>query len=59
MPNVVGYSGKIAKDLLQKMGLIVHLEGVGYVTNQSVGEGVPISNGMEITLQLNPKFAAE
>lgn len=59
VPNVVGYSGKIAKDLLQKMGLIVHLEGVGYVTNQSVGEGVPISNGMEITLQLNPKFTAE
>ena len=37
----------------------MHLEGVGYVTNQSVGEGVPISNGMEITLQLNPKFTAE
>ena len=59
VPNVVGYSAKIAKDILQKMGLTVHLDGVGYVTAQSVGEGTPIGEGMEIILQLSPKYAAE
>ena len=59
VPNVVGLSGKVAKDLLQKMGLIVHLDGVGYVTSQSIGEGVAISDGMEITLQLSPRYVIE
>ena len=59
VPNVVGLSGKVAKDLLQKMGLIVHLDGVGYVTSQSVGEGTPITEGMEVTLQLAPKYSVE
>ena len=59
VPNVAGLSGKVAKDLLQKMGLIVHLDGVGYVTSQSVGEGVVISDGMEITLQLSPRYVIE
>ena len=59
VPNVVGLSSKVAKDLLQKVGLIVHLEGVGYVTSQSVGEGATITEGMEITLQLAPKFVVD
>ena len=59
VPNVVGLSSKIAKDLLQKLGVIVHLDGVGYVTAQSVGEGTAITDGMEITLQLSPKYSVE
>ena len=59
VPNVVGLSSKIAKDLLQKLGVIVHLDGVGYVTAQSVGEGTAITDGMEITLQLSPKYLVE
>ncbi len=59
VPNVLGFSGKIAKDLLQKMGLIVHLDGVGYVSAQSISEGVAISDGMEITLQLSPRYTVE
>ena len=59
VPNTVGLSSKIAKDILQKLGLKVNLEGVGYVTEQSVGEGTPITDGMEITLKLSPKFATE
>ena len=59
VPNVLGISSKVAKDLLQKMGLIVHLDGVGYVTSQSVAEGVVISDGMEITLQLSPRYTVE
>ena len=59
VPNVSGLSSKIAKDLLQKLGLIVHLDGVGYVNSQSVGEGGQITDGMEITLGLSPRYTAE
>lgn len=56
IPNVVGMSSKIAKDLLQKMGLKVNLDGVGYVTAQSISEGTEITADMEIILTLQPKF---
>ena len=56
VPNVVGLSSKVANNLLNEMGLKVKLEGTGYVTNQSISEGTIISDGMEITLNLNPKF---
>lgn len=59
VPNVYGLSSKIAKDILQKIGLKVNLDGVGYVTEQSVSEGTQITNGMEITLKLSPKFTDE
>ena len=41
------------------MGLMVHLDGVGYVSAQSISEGVAISDGMEITLQLSPRYTVE
>ena len=59
VPNVWGLSSKVAKDVLQKLGLKVNLDGVGYVTEQSVWEGTPITDGMEITLKLSPKFGVE
>ena len=59
VPNTVGMSSKVAKDILQKLGLKVNLEGVGYVTEQSVGENTPITPGMEINLKLAPKFTVE
>lgn len=59
VPNVVGMSSKVAKDLLQKIGLKVNLDGVGYVTEQSVSEGTAITDGMEVILKLSPKFTVE
>ena len=59
VPNVVGLSSKVARDLLQKMGLKVHLEGVGHVTAQSITEGVPITPGMEIQLSLAPRYTVD
>ena len=59
VPNVVGLSSKVAKDILQKLGLKVNLDGVGYVTEQSVPEGSDITEGLEINLILSPKFSAE
>ena len=56
IPNVTGLSSKVAKDLLQKMGIKVNLEGVGYVTSQSISEGTEITEGLEIILTLQPKF---
>ena len=59
IPNVLGKSSKIAKDILNKLGVKVKLDGVGYVTEQSVSEGTDITEGMEIVLKLSPKFSGE
>lgn len=59
IPNVIGLSSKVANDILTKLGLRVSLEGVGYVTEQSIPEGTDITNGMEINLKLSPKFSVE
>ena len=56
IPNVIGLSSKVANNLLQKLGVKVILNGVGYVTEQSIPESTPITPGLEITLTLNPKF---
>ena len=59
VPNVIGLSSKEAKDILQKLGIKVNLDGVGYVTEQSVSEGTAITTGLEINLTLSPKFSIE
>ena len=59
IPYVVGKSSKVAKDILTKLGVKVNLDGVGYVTEQSVAASTQITEGMEITLKLSPKFSAE
>lgn len=59
VPNVIGMSSKTAKDILQKLGLKVNLDGVGYVTAQSVSEGTEITKGMEIQLSLSPRYVPE
>ncbi len=56
VPNVKGLSSKLAKNLLENLGLKVNLDGVGYVTEQSISENTPITEGLEITLKLSPKF---
>lgn len=56
VPNVTGLSSKVASDLLQKLGIKVILEGVGYVTSQSIPEASPIVDGLEIKLTLSPKY---
>ena len=56
IPNVTGLSSKVAKDLLEKLGVKVKLEGVGYVISQSIPIDTKIEPGQEITLTLQPKF---
>lgn len=57
VPNVVGLSSKVASNLLNLLGVKVKLDGVGYVTGQSVAPGTTITDGMEISLTLSPKFS--
>lgn len=59
VPEVVGLSSKVSKDILQKLGLKVNLDGIGYVTEQSIAPGTPITDGMEINLKLSPKYTVE
>ena len=59
VPNVIGMSSKVAKNLLQQLGIKVNLDGVGYVVEQSVVEGSDIVDGLEINLKLSPKFSEE
>lgn len=56
VPNVLGLSSKVAKSLLEKLGINVVLDGVGYVVEQSSPENTAITPGLEIKLTLNPKF---
>ena len=58
IPNVVGLSSKIANSILSLLGIKVNLDGVGYVTAQSIAESTPITDGLEITLTLSPKFSS-
>ncbi len=56
IPNLTGYSNKLATALLELLSVKVKTEGTGYVTAQSLPEGTDITKGMEITLTLTPKF---
>ncbi len=56
VPNVIGLSSKVAKNILQKLNIKVVLDGIGYVTEQSISEGTKITDGIEIKLTLKPKF---
>ena len=58
VPNVKGLSSKVAKNILELLGIKVKLDGVGYVTNQSIGPNTEINKGMEIKLTLKPKFSS-
>ena len=59
IPNLYGLSSKVAQNILNKLGVKVNLEGVGYVVEQSVQEGTEITPGMEINLKLSPRFTVE
>ena len=59
VPDVTGLSSKVAKELLEQMGMSVKLDGVGYVTGQSIPKDTKIVDGLEMTLTLQPKFTME
>ena len=56
LADLTGLSSKLAKNILQELGLTIHLDGTGYVTGQSIAPGTPITKGQEIILTLNPRF---
>jgi cell division protein FtsI (penicillin-binding protein 3) len=53
MPSVVGMSVKDATYLLEKLGLIVHLNGRGIVRSQSISKGDKINKRNIVVLELS------
>lgn len=56
VPDVTGLGSKQAEALLRLLNITVTLNGTGYVTSQSVAPNTPITDNLEITLTLSPKF---
>lgn len=53
VPNVLGMSAKDAVYLLESRGLVVRLNGLGRVVNQSIAPGNQIVKGQVIQIKLN------
>lgn len=56
VPDFTSYSSKDAEALLKLLSVKAKVNGVGYVVGQSVAPGTKIVDGLEITLELSPKF---
>lgn len=56
MPNLVGLSYKDAVNILKLMGVKYNLSGNGYVVNQSVGEGVIVTEDMQVEITLENNY---
>lgn len=56
MPDIVGYSYKDAKTLLDLLGIKATLNGTGYVVSQSVLPDTVLEDSLEIVLELKEKF---
>lgn len=52
VPSVVGYTAADAMYLLEKMGFVVELQGMGRVVAQSITPGIPLQKGMNMKLTL-------
>lgn len=57
IPDLTSYSSKDAEALLSLLGVGVKVNGTGYVVSQSVAVGTRVVDGLEITLDLAPKFS--
>jgi cell division protein FtsI (penicillin-binding protein 3) len=53
VPDVRGMSARDAVNLLEEMGVNVHVSGIGKVESQSLAPGYSIGKGARITLFLN------
>lgn len=53
IPKLIGMTAKDAVYLLEDMGLIVKIQGQGFVTSQSIPEGSAATKGKSITLKLS------
>ena len=56
VPDVMGLSSTVARELLRTLGINVHLENRGFVVYQNIPPGVPITPDMTVTLVLEPRF---
>lgn len=56
MPNLLGLSYKDAVNVLKLMGVKYELSGTGYVTSQSIPEGIIVGNDMTVMLTLESGY---
>lgn len=59
MQNVNGFSRSSVEAYLKLLGVSYHIEGYGYVVNQSIQEGATLSSDMTIDITLNQKYNLE
>lgn len=52
VPNVKGLSAREAIARMESAGLVVAINGVGYVAQQSIAAGAPYHRGQQVTLNL-------
>ena len=55
IPNMMGWSKREAKYLLDYIGIRYKFNGDGYVTSQSINEGTVVEKDMEIELNFEGK----
>lgn len=56
IPNLIGWSKKDVKTILDMLGVNYTLEGYGYVTSQSIEAGVSVTGNETITLIFSDKY---
>lgn len=57
MPNLLGLSYKDANNILKLMGVQYEFDGSGYVTGQSIPEGIIVTDDMTVMIQLNSGYS--
>lgn len=59
MPNMIGWSRNTAEAYLKLAGITYTLDGYGFVTGQSLGEGATVNLQSEVILKLAQKYQLE
>lgn len=59
LPNLIGWSKREAKFLLDNLNMKYTMNGTGYIKTQSIKEGTPITNEQELQLTLENKLPKE
>jgi len=56
MPNIIGWSSREVKTLINILNIDYELDGYGFVTRQSIPKDTLITNDSKLIINLKPKF---
>ena len=59
MPNLVGWSKKDAKNILEMLNINYKMDGTGYVVAQDIAVDTIITNDMIVNISLSDKYNLE